>query len=757
MAKLNQDNMQCVSRSAALRMKPVACAVIGAIAMGLISVTVPKAATAQSEATSAEVQLVLEKNKELLNTLELLTDRLGISPGDNPWADYQQKIESLQAELGDVRGRLGLAERRMAQHASLVDNLRTQHAERVEQLQRQLVQASNALDAANEDSGNKLAEAQAEASVLSDEINGLRAMEKSREARLSDLKSQLLQTITSKNAAQVAQQKQLDESQSDAQAALADVVAKQKQIDGLRAELGSANIRVKKLSAQLTDGANLVASQKDELSAVQKTNDQLLQQLNNRTAVVKRQDKGISRLLAKLDAARDELLADNEAAQQREVDLVAEITQLQSDMAANKSLQRDLRMNNRSMQAAYRKSDEKAGLLGIELNHVNSQLAAANEQQSVLQAHLDETRELADAAKARNRDFKKQIAQIQMELEKAGGENTRLNRLVQQSSEEAAQLNAMMAESFEQGAALQQELEQVNVNLLAARNQEMKLAGLLDDARRVAEQAKSRNRDLKGQLTQATGDLELLGSEKNQLAGLNSELTTRLADSGSELAERTEEVEALQTNVDKLKQSLADLQRGNDDVTEQLVASREKGEALEKHLVELRNKVTSPREAALALRNQVGQKLKEQGIENTVLGIRADNSVTFKIPNELLFVSGSARLNKNGRTLMQQVGNALNETDDSVMVRIEGHTDSVPVAEKFRHIFPSNWFLSVSRAANAVDFLHTQAGMEPTRLSATGFGEFKPLASNETVEGRNRNRRVEIILMPDTNADQAGS
>lgn len=430
---------------------------------------------------------------------------------------------------------------------------------------------------------------------------------------------------------------------------------------------------------------------------------------------------------------------------------------MQQERGVVMAAQREMRMSNRRIQSAYRKSDEQAGLLDIKLRQLDAKLSAEREQQLVLQAHLNETRQIADAAKTRNRDYKQQLAQLEAGQMQAASESARLSQLLQQSGGENDELNMKLADAAEQGAAIQAMLADTEEQLQATRQQEKLLAGFLDETRLVADKAKSRNRDLKEQLTQTGSELASLNAEKMKLTEMNAALSERLTEHDTTLTERAGQIEELLASVSTLENSVVELQQSNVSMDEKLAASIDEGDALEQHLVAMRDKMVSPRKAALDLRDLVGKKLKEQGISNTVLGVRPDNSVTFKIPNELLFVSGSARLNKNGRTLLQQVGNALKESGDSVKVRIEGHTDSVPVAEKFQHIFPSNWYLSVARAANTVDFLHSQVQMDPARLSATGYGEFNPLGSNETAEGRNRNRRVEIVLMPDTNVDQAGS
>jgi chemotaxis protein MotB len=95
---------------------------------------------------------------------------------------------------------------------------------------------------------------------------------------------------------------------------------------------------------------------------------------------------------------------------------------------------------------------------------------------------------------------------------------------------------------------------------------------------------------------------------------------------------------------------------------------------------------------------------------------------------------------------MKRVATALNSIENTV--RVEGHTDSVPVSGDLLTIFPSNWELSVARAANSVNYLENTGGIDANRLSAAGYGQYRPIASNGTRAGRAQNRRVEIVVMP---------
>jgi chemotaxis protein MotB len=97
--------------------------------------------------------------------------------------------------------------------------------------------------------------------------------------------------------------------------------------------------------------------------------------------------------------------------------------------------------------------------------------------------------------------------------------------------------------------------------------------------------------------------------------------------------------------------------------------------------------------------------------------------------------------------VLRKVGKVLREMGEGT-IRVEGHTDDVPIARVYQYRYPSNWELSSARAAVVVRFLHQKTGVDPTNMEAVGLAYYRPVASNATAEGRARNRRVEIIISP---------
>ncbi len=120
--------------------------------------------------------------------------------------------------------------------------------------------------------------------------------------------------------------------------------------------------------------------------------------------------------------------------------------------------------------------------------------------------------------------------------------------------------------------------------------------------------------------------------------------------------------------------------------------------------------------------------------------------LTVNILDRVLFDSGEAELKPAGAAVLRKVAAVLAQHPD-LKVHVIGHTDNVPIKATARSRFPSNWELSTARSTAAVRFLTELAGVDPRRLGAVGYGEFRPVADNATLEGRARNRRIAITIL----------
>lgn len=135
-------------------------------------------------------------------------------------------------------------------------------------------------------------------------------------------------------------------------------------------------------------------------------------------------------------------------------------------------------------------------------------------------------------------------------------------------------------------------------------------------------------------------------------------------------------------------------------------------------------------------------------IDNNEVNVQMlDKGLVITFVSEVLFDSGKADLIADSLNKLNKVASVLKTTVSDLNVGIEGHTDNVPIKHSG---WKSNWELSTARALSVLHYLEDQEDIDPKRLSATGYGEFHPVASNVNKDGRQKNRRVEIVILPKT-------
>jgi chemotaxis protein MotB len=203
----------------------------------------------------------------------------------------------------------------------------------------------------------------------------------------------------------------------------------------------------------------------------------------------------------------------------------------------------------------------------------------------------------------------------------------------------------------------------------------------------------------------------------------------------AELEAETAKRSALQSEFDAAQADLKAALARASELEQGVTQLAQKKQQLEAAKAELEAKSSEYQKLATSLRGEIAAGR----IELSELRGR----MTVKMRDKVLFSSGSATLNREGKESLRALASALAEVPDKV-IRVEGHTDNVPIGSAR---FPTNWELSTARALAVVRFLQ-DAGVDPTKLGAAGYGEYQPVAPNDTPEGRSQNRRIEIVLAP---------
>lgn len=154
------------------------------------------------------------------------------------------------------------------------------------------------------------------------------------------------------------------------------------------------------------------------------------------------------------------------------------------------------------------------------------------------------------------------------------------------------------------------------------------------------------------------------------------------------------------------------------------------------------NLISKPSAPELSLKAELTKLIDKYHYNNSIRLEQNARGITIHILDDILFASGSATLNKGSLIVLDRLAQILKELPNDI--RIEGHTDDEPINTIE---FPSNWHLSVARALNTAYYLIKNESLNPEKISIVGYSEYKPIDSNETVEGRATNRRVDIVII----------
>jgi chemotaxis protein MotB len=196
-------------------------------------------------------------------------------------------------------------------------------------------------------------------------------------------------------------------------------------------------------------------------------------------------------------------------------------------------------------------------------------------------------------------------------------------------------------------------------------------------------------------------------------------------------------------NLESIEAKCNDLEDKNLQLSRDIEKLRLELEARESVIEEQKTVISELDETKQKIENSMKEQIEAQEIK--IEEIEGKLKVTFV--DKILFDTGSVEINQRGKEVLLTIAGSLKENENQNIV-VEGHTDNVPIGMVLRDRFPTNWELSAARATAVVRFLQDNGGLKPERLTASGYSYYRPVASNDTEEGRSQNRRIEIILIP---------
>jgi chemotaxis protein MotB len=245
--------------------------------------------------------------------------------------------------------------------------------------------------------------------------------------------------------------------------------------------------------------------------------------------------------------------------------------------------------------------------------------------------------------------------------------------------------------------------------------------GLQELQQKYADLAKE-NADLKSQVEKLSSAVDGLSKDKEKLTADNAKLESLLKAKSDELSR----------NIAELRQKNADLENEN--------------AKLKSDIANLQKAKTEEVQKTSKTYEEMLEKMKSEISQGQVTISELKGKLTVNMVDAILFDSGKAEVKPGGLAVLQKVVGILKTVKDKA-IRIEGHTDNAQITGTLARKYPTNWELSAARAINVTRFLQQQ-GIDPAVLSAVAYGEYKPVAGNDTEEGKAKNRRIEIILIP---------
>ena len=263
---------------------------------------------------------------------------------------------------------------------------------------------------------------------------------------------------------------------------------------------------------------------------------------------------------------------------------------------------------------------------------------------------------------------------------------------------------------------------------------------------------------LQAQLGELSKEHDFLLSEARSLKKKNLDLDKEISKLNGTVREKSEEIQKFLTEKAQWQQAEKGLMKDIGLLKEDIAGLEEKNlgkdaeiKVLEKSLAQTEKRGQQAQEKINRL-EQENEKIAKDLADFQVSVKEEKGKLVITMLDKILFDSGRADIKKMARPVLAKLGKILKEYDDREVL-IKGHTDSDPISTL---IFPSNWELSAHRATTVLRYFVKRHHISPKRISAAGYGEFRPVASNATIGGKAKNRRVEVILLPQELALEKG-
>ncbi|MFH1416408.1 MAG: OmpA family protein [Elusimicrobiota bacterium] len=257
--------------------------------------------------------------------------------------------------------------------------------------------------------------------------------------------------------------------------------------------------------------------------------------------------------------------------------------------------------------------------------------------------------------------------------------------------------------------------------------------------------------ELVSKLKEAEKSVETISTERQRIEVEGSELKEQYANLQKDSSNLISALEAKKTEKDQL---IADLTVSKQEKESTVLSLKKQLAAAEARNIELQKSIDA---VSKEKEDEIGrlkstyenlvQDMEKEVTDGQIKITQLKDKLSVNIVDKLMFPLGESEVQKEGKQVLDRVGNILAKIKDK-QIRIEGHTDNVPIGATLKGKYPTNWELSTARATNIARYLIDKAGIDPKFISVAGYADTKPIDTNDTVDGRMKNRRIEIVLIP---------
>jgi chemotaxis protein MotB len=399
-------------------------------------------------------------------------------------------------------------------------------------------------------------------------------------------------------------------------------------------------------------------------------------------------------------------------------------------------------------------------------------------ERDLIQGKAEDLQRRLDTALEELAGNKKALADAQSRMAALEKEKEQLTAALGEARDQARDLGTKLAAEQVKAAALREDKQKLMAGTTTAKEEIARLQKREGELETEA----ARATDLAKRLTerdQEIGKLRKAATEREALAGRMATLTDKLERTKQRVSTLTGELALLGEEATRMRQ---ERDRLSLEIQKQQDTPNSATPSSEANPIER----TRPEEAATSLRGHLDDRPRSEAVmetpsptQDTRDGLsprlnltlseltkrleadiargditiqRGRDRLTITLVERVLFDSGQAQIKPSGVGVLKQVSEILKSQPDK-QVRVEGHTDNVPIGAKLKERFPTNWELSTARATSVVRYLLDEGGLDPGSLSAVGFADTRPIASNDVEEGRMANRRIDIVLYPKELAD----